>query len=119
MRRQLLFFCAVNIMQLCYVAHAFSQSARQSADSIDVWYTKDFIKFVDDFFYPRTPSKTANDGTKVVEAKKFYQSQLPLMLERRLGVWESDEQDFSDFKQLCLMLYRKTFSLKMSRNNNG
>lgn len=108
MRRQLLFFYAVNIMQLCYVAHAFSQSARQSADSIDVWYTKDFIKFVDDFFYPRTPSKTANDGTKVVEAKKFYQSQLPLMLERRLGVWESDEQDFSDFsewrgaKKLCL-----------------
>jgi len=76
---------------------------RQDISSINFGYTKDFVNFTDSYPFPKYI------GDKDVgKAKEFYRSQLPLMLDRRLGMWESDELDFSDFsewrgtKKLCL-----------------
>ena len=77
---------------------------RQDILAVYVDNTKDFVNFTDDFRFPPGGSKKYS----AEEAKEFYHSELPKLMERRLGVWESDEQDFSDFdewrgaKKLCL-----------------
>ena len=74
-------------------------NVRQDILSVYAGDTRDFASFTDDWFGRHVFYTSDKKRVSDEEIKAFYLSELQKMLEKRMGVWESDEQDFSDFSE--------------------